>query len=149
MFTLSKVIELGDTLFIVLRKSPLTFLHWYHHIAVLMYSFYNDRSGYEIGFWFGGINYFIHTLMYSYYALMTMGYRLPSTVAQLITVLQIVQMVIGTILNVLSLQIKSEKFDCEIPYGPAYFGLAFYIAFVILFLNLFYQRYILRKPKRA
>lgn len=38
MFVLSKVPELGDTLFIVLRKQPLIFLHWYHHATVLVYS---------------------------------------------------------------------------------------------------------------
>jgi hypothetical protein len=27
--TMSKLIELGDTAFIVLRKQPLRFLHWY------------------------------------------------------------------------------------------------------------------------
>ena len=147
MFTLSKVIELGDTLFVVLRKSPLTFLHWYHHITVLMYCFYSLKNGYEIGFWFGGINFLVHTIMYSYYALKAMGYRLPSAVAQLITVLQIVQMIIGTILNVLSLQIKSGVFDCDVPYGSAYSGLAMYTTYMVLFLNFFYQRYIRRKPK--
>lgn len=30
--------ELGDTLFIVLRKRPLIFLHYYHHVAVLIYT---------------------------------------------------------------------------------------------------------------
>ena len=149
MFTLSKVIELGDTLFIVLRKSPLTFLHWYHHITVLVYCFYSLQNGYEIGFWFGGINFLIHTVMYSYYALKAMGYRLPSTLAQLITVLQILQMIVGTVLNVLSLQIKSEVFECEVPYGSAYSGLAMYITYVILFLNFFYQRYIRRKPRNT
>lgn len=38
MFVLSKVPELGDTIFIVLRKQPLIFLHWYHHATVLVYS---------------------------------------------------------------------------------------------------------------
>ena len=27
----SKLLQLGDTVFIVLRKQPLSFLHWYHH----------------------------------------------------------------------------------------------------------------------
>ncbi|VDD97023.1 unnamed protein product [Enterobius vermicularis] len=37
-FALSKVAELGDTFFVVMRKKPLIFLHWYHHAVVLVYS---------------------------------------------------------------------------------------------------------------
>lgn len=29
LFTLSKMVELGDTIFIVVRKQELIFLHWY------------------------------------------------------------------------------------------------------------------------
>lgn len=42
LFTWSKVLEFGDTMFIILRKQKLTFLHWYHHamtvICVFAYS---------------------------------------------------------------------------------------------------------------
>jgi hypothetical protein len=34
-FTVSKIFELWDTFFIVVRKRPLILLHWYHHVTVL------------------------------------------------------------------------------------------------------------------
>lgn len=37
-FALSKPIELLDTLFLILRKRPVIFLHWYHHVTVLLYT---------------------------------------------------------------------------------------------------------------
>ena len=39
--------ELGDTVFIVLRKTNLIFLHWYHHIATLIYCWnaYAEQTG--------------------------------------------------------------------------------------------------------
>jgi elongation of very long chain fatty acids protein 6 len=39
LFILSKVPELFDTAFIVLRKQKLIFLHWYHHATVSQYLF--------------------------------------------------------------------------------------------------------------
>ena len=41
MFALSKVPELGDTLFIVLRKQPLIFLHWYVSIPSKFFKLLN------------------------------------------------------------------------------------------------------------
>ena len=37
LFILSKVPELFDTVFIVLRKQQLIFLHWYHHATVSLH----------------------------------------------------------------------------------------------------------------
>jgi hypothetical protein len=41
LFILSKFPELVDKFFIVARRRPLLFLHWYHHVAVLLYCWHS------------------------------------------------------------------------------------------------------------
>ena len=41
LFPLSKLPELIDTFFIVFRRTPLSFLHWYHHITVFVYCWFS------------------------------------------------------------------------------------------------------------
>lgn len=38
MFGWSKLVELGDTLFLVAKKRPLTALHLWHHASVYVYT---------------------------------------------------------------------------------------------------------------
>ncbi|CAG0895138.1 unnamed protein product [Cyprideis torosa] len=64
LFILSKVPELGDTIFIVLRKQPLIFLHWYHHVTVLLYCWYSFAEVISNGRWFITMNYTVHAIMY-------------------------------------------------------------------------------------
>ncbi len=77
VFTLSKLVELGDTVFIVLRKQPLIFLHWYHHITVLLYCWHGNAEFSATGQVFGIMNFAVHSLMYSYYALKAMRIKVP------------------------------------------------------------------------
>lgn len=72
MFVLSKLPELIDTMFIVLRKQELIFLHWYHHATVLIYCWYSYKDFTATGRWFMSMNYLVHGLMYSYYAFKAM-----------------------------------------------------------------------------
>lgn len=37
LFIFSKIPELVDTVFLVIAKKPVIFLHWYHHFTVLLY----------------------------------------------------------------------------------------------------------------
>lgn len=141
LFGLSKVIELGDTVFVVLRKTPLMFLHWYHHVTVFIYSWYGITNLSEFCLWFACMNYFVHTIMYSYYALKASGWRLPVSISKAITLLQIAQMFAGLTLNILSLK-KYDTFDCDVNYSLAYLGLVIYGSYMVLFANFFYQRYV-------
>ncbi|KAI5710665.1 hypothetical protein M8J75_010539 [Diaphorina citri] len=72
LFFFSRVLDLVDTVFFVLRKkdSQVTFLHVYHHTAVVMFAWLAVKfvpGGH--GVFFGTINCFIHVVMYSYYSL--------------------------------------------------------------------------------
>lgn len=77
LFALSKVFEFGDTVFIILRKTPLSFLHCYHHVTVCIYTWYALTSKPSaLSPWFGGMNSTVHTFMYTYYAFRASGYKL-------------------------------------------------------------------------
>ena len=73
LFIFSKIPELFDTAFIVLRKKKLIFLHWYHHITVLLYCWDSYASCAAPGLWFMAMNYTVHALMYTYYTLAAMA----------------------------------------------------------------------------
>ncbi|XP_048025885.1 elongation of very long chain fatty acids protein 6-like [Megalobrama amblycephala] len=142
-FALSKAPELGDTLFIVLRKQRLIFLHWYHHITVLLYSWYSYKDHVAGGGWFMTINYTVHAFMYSYYTARAAGARVPKPFAMLITAMQIAQMLAG--LSVLGL-VYSWKHDvhCVSTMHNIIYGSLMYLSYLLLFSVFFYQSYLKR-----
>jgi elongation of very long chain fatty acids protein 6 len=96
LFILSKIPELIDSVFIVLRKKPLIFLHWYHHVTVLLYCWNAYVTESSAGLYFVSMNYTVHAVMYMYYflqAIRAMPKWFPSWI---ITLLQISQMIVGT-----------------------------------------------------
>jgi elongation of very long chain fatty acids protein 6 len=96
LFILSKIPELIDSVFIVLRKKPLIFLHWYHHVTVLAFCWnaYVTMSG--AGLYFVSMNYTVHAVMYFYYFLQAIKKVPKGFPAWIITLMQISQMIIGT-----------------------------------------------------
>ena len=63
LFMLSKVPELFDTLFLVLRKKEVKFLHYFHHSSVLVYSWTAYASRSPIGIYFTTMNLGVHSIM--------------------------------------------------------------------------------------
>lgn len=96
LFILSKLPELIDTVFIVLRKKPLIFLHWYHHVTVLLYCWNAYVTQSSAGLYFVSMNYTVHAVMYFYYFLQAIKAIPKWFPSWIITLMQITQMIIGT-----------------------------------------------------
>ncbi|KAF7990962.1 hypothetical protein HCN44_000767 [Aphidius gifuensis] len=142
MFVLSKLPELGDTMFIVLRKQPLIFLHWYHHITVLLYSWFSYTEYTSTARWFVVMNYFVHSIMYTYYALKAMRYSPPKFISMVITALQLLQMVIGCAINIWAYRyLEPGQKDCCISKHNVHFSLLMYGSYFILFARFFHKAY--------
>lgn len=93
IFLVSKFVELGDTVFLALRKRRVIFLHWYHHLTVLLYCWQANVTHNSNSILFGTMNALIHTIMYYYYWQTSLGRKL--TWGALLTKLQLSQMVFG------------------------------------------------------
>ncbi|XP_035516981.1 elongation of very long chain fatty acids protein 6-like [Morone saxatilis] len=140
-FVLSKAPELGDTVFIVLRKQRLIFLHWYHHITVLLYSWYSYKDQVAGGGWFMTMNYLVHSLMYTYYAARAASVRVPRPFAMVITATQIMQMVMG--LTVLGLVYRwMHEVRCPSYMDNIVWGSLMYLSYLVLFAMFFYNTYL-------
>jgi elongation of very long chain fatty acids protein 6 len=141
-FCMSKLGELGDTIFIVLRKKPLMFLHWYHHVATLNYGLmsYIDKTAYNT--WIVQLNFSVHAVMYSYYFLAACGYRAPAWFARALTSCQITQFIITlAILAHVGIRLAvGQHVDTSLT--SYWFCLLMEISYVVLFGNFFYHAYI-------
>ncbi|XP_018410085.1 PREDICTED: elongation of very long chain fatty acids protein 6-like [Nanorana parkeri] len=145
-FVLSKVPELGDTLFIVLRKQKLIFLHWYHHITVLLYTWYAYKDAVAGGGWFMTMNYTVHSFMYSYYTLRAARIHVPRYCAMFITMTQILQMVMGTFVNVLVYQ-WMQNGTCSSTLENIFWSTVMYASYLMLFCSFFYDAYMKTSAK--
>ncbi|XP_045187613.2 elongation of very long chain fatty acids protein 6-like [Mercenaria mercenaria] len=146
VFALSKVVELGDTVFIVLRKQQLIFLHWYHHITVLIYVWYSYPDHIGTARYFMVMNYTVHSVMYSYYTLRVLKYRLPKWISMLITSLQLVQMFSAITVTITSYNALSSGRECATNYKNIGWSLLMYFSYLVLFARFFYMNYIRKSP---
>ncbi|GFS32880.1 elongation of very long chain fatty acids protein 6 [Nephila pilipes] len=148
MYSYAKVPELLDTLFIVLRKQPLIFLHWYHHITVLLFTWYAHVNHVAVGRWYLAMNSFVHSLMYTYFALRCLRIKTPRIFALTITFLQILQMILGFYVTYLSYVTVHKGEPCHQKANVAIYGLLIYGSYFVLFARFFYYSY-LSPPNKA
>jgi elongation of very long chain fatty acids protein 6 len=139
-FGVSKLFELIDTLFIVFRKQPLILLHWYHHATVLIYCFFSTRYFSPSIFIFLTMNYFVHSIMYGYFALKVFRFNISKSVSKMITILQISQMFIGWYISYRYIFVNI-KHECLISMENLQFSMIMYFSYIILFSIFYFKTY--------
>ena len=137
--------ELMDTFFIVIHKKKLIFLHWYHHITVLLYCWHSYVTKTPSGLYFCVMNYGVHSVMYFYYFLMAIKIRPPWAV--LVTSLQISQMMVGVVLTILGFLFVGRP-NCWIGHDNNMAAFLMYGSYLFLFLQFFVGRYFVKSQRK-
>lgn len=146
LFIFSKVPELFDTAFIVMRKKKLIFLHWYHHVTVLLYCWHSYATRSSAGIWFISMNYSVHAVMYFYYFLSAIGIRVSW--APLVTVFQISQMFVGVTVCVLIVVYQNRGDHCAVTDSNQRAGVLMYFSYFCLFVHFAYLRFCAPRKKK-
>jgi len=138
LFGYSKIVEFGDTAFIVLRNKRLIFLHWFHHVLTAIVSYHIAVTMHPGGIWIIGMNSIIHTLMYTYYGI-SCYYKMKEPI--FLTVMQIVQMFIGLWISVVTLKCN------DINPNVNYVMIGMFVSYILLFVNFFINKYIVKRKQ--
>lgn len=148
LFIFSKIPELGDTVFLVLRQKPIIFLHWYHHITVLLYCWHSYSTEAAQALYFIAMNYSVHAIMYGYYGLTGLGIRPKWMKPWYITVAQLSQMFVGVAVQVSAMMAYSSGRTCAVNYWNLVAGAVMYGSYFALFLKFAVERFILPQKKQ-
>jgi len=148
IFALSKYVELGDTLFIVLRKQPLILLQWYHHCTAMILAWMIIPYGEPLTRWLGTMNFGVHSIMYPYFALKAMRVQIPRNFSMMITTLQLAQMMAAVGLNIYSSYILAKGEQCARETGSLIWVGVIYFSYMYLFAEFMYRSYFCKKTKK-
>lgn len=148
-YYISKLVELCDSLFIILHKKDkqqLSFLHIYHHAT--MFSLWWIGARYVAGgssFLGAMFNCCVHVLMYSYYALSSLGGSIRKYLwwKKYLTAIQMLQFIAALVMG-----INAIKIGCDFPMWMQYTCCAYMLSFLVLFSDFYIKAYLSSKDKK-
>ncbi|EAN92120.1 putative fatty acid elongase [Trypanosoma cruzi] len=152
MFVLSKAPELVDTMFLLLQGKTPPFLHWYHHVTVLIFSWHTYCDHTSTMVLFAAMNLTVHFIMYFYFAMCACGFKKTMRkFAPFITMLQILQMVVGSLVTTYSAYKvyttpEGAAPGCHVSRANARMGVIMYMSYLYLFSEMFLNSY--ARPKK-
>ena len=142
LFVFSKIPELLDTAFVIARKRPLIFLHWYHHVTVLLYCWHSYATLAPQALYFVAMNYTVHAIMYGYYCLMALKMKPAWLSPAVITVAQITQMLVGIVVQLASsYKYFKDENSCQMNGANIVWGGLMYASYFGLFVKFAVERY--------
>ncbi|KAF4711665.1 hypothetical protein FOZ62_001367, partial [Perkinsus olseni] len=147
LFMYSKYFELIDTAFLVLRKRNVNFLHWFHHATVLLYCWHAGAYEQPTGIFFATMNYMVHSIMYFYYFLSSVGHKPKWGLT--VTILQITQMLIGMFVVAVHYYSLRTVPRCDGATEDLLAAFLMYTAYLVLFAQFFVGRYVKSGKRKA
>ena len=99
----------------------------------------------SINRWTGAMNYFIHSIMYTYYSFKAFRIFIPRFIAFVITVSQIAQMFIGFYIAGYIFAQNLNGSPCKMSLNQSIFSISVYLFYFALFVNFFLRTYF--KPR--
>lgn len=142
LYWITKVIELLDTVFMVIRhrRRQISFLHVYHHSSMLLLSdmarLYYPWPSIAT---FLAVNSLVHIVLYLYYGLAALRPDNPPKWKKAVTQVQIGQFIIGLIIAGYGYQFHSF----------CIYSIVYGITMITLFSNFYYHSYMVKLPERA
>lgn len=102
------------------------------------------------GRWFIFMNYAVHSIMYTYYAIASTGLRLPRFLAMTVTTLQTSQMLVGVAISVYVAYLKrvsagNPDFICQQTDENLMICFGIYVSFAFLFMRFFVKSYLTKR----
>ncbi|KAL7423618.1 Fatty acyl-CoA elongase/Polyunsaturated fatty acid specific elongation enzyme [Cryptotrichosporon argae] len=154
-----KYVELLDTVFLVLKKKPLAFLHYFHHAATAVLCFSQIEGTTAVQWVVISLNLLVHVIMYYYYYATAGGARIWWK--KYLTTMQITQFIIDLFIVYFAtwnhFAFKWNKLysigvphvaDCTGSEPAALFGCGLLTSYLVLFIA-FYKATYKKSAKRA
>jgi len=138
LFYLSKAVEYTDTALLIFNNKDVIWLHKIHHLTTIGMVWHSMVAGLPTDIIGGGLNSFVHIIMYGYFAS-------PCRVLRSwITTLQLTQFVLAA--SSLGYTLYRRLFSLEGPCQGTFWGeihcFGMYVVFFVLFSNFFIKQYL-------
>ncbi|XP_065210039.1 very long chain fatty acid elongase 6-like [Planococcus citri] len=145
MFPYLKIIELGDTILLVLQKRKLVAYYWCHHLGALLITWYIYPSyPPSIILWLAVMINLSHIFIYLYGTTRSLGFSVPQNVPAALLLSEILQMLIGATLCSFIYYYAIVGDYCDITILNASVLFSMYLLCFVLCSVLYYKRFYIR-----